>query len=462
ALEVKKSADRETAHVGETVTYTLTVKNTSSIPVKNIKVYDESSGTADLKAYSTEAYRYLGGGRFLVFALAKGESVEIRYSYTVRPSDAGTTIRNVAFAEIPGDPFDPVKPFDPGAPQNPEHRYPSEEVRVQVPQLTGFITLRVPVSSVTVHDTDTGKLLSYTLKPFPKTGISVSKTGDTLIKEEQFSLPLGQSPVYAMPERVKHDGLTWLLDVVSIVRADGLRGDESETVLLTDPQRPEVAPTYTVHNGARTYTLYLAETTFTQEKAKKVDIEYKNLRAKPQAPATYVQEKDGAQTEFKLESIEPLAAPSWRKVEIPATYYGDEGYRFYAGTAEIPYSLQKPVFAGYESELLALVKATPKQYRIKDAYWTDAGFLTDANGARYRRGIYVAEVYAGDWVARYTTGEDTITATAVYTANGSKEQIDYVATGTYAQQSLWQRLTTWQKVLLATLVGVLLVVIGAV
>lgn len=459
-LEVEKSADRQLAHVGDTVSYTITVTNKSVIPLQNVKVRDEHSGAGRIEAADTDTYRYLGDGAFLIYRLDRDASVTLRYTYKVMQRDEGTVLKNVAVAVIPGDPFDPVHPFDPNAPTDPEHSYPSNKVEVEVDvNPVGTIHLYAPqLPRATVQ--------GQPIKPFPKTGLRIGEDG-LLYNEESVEARIGEQPSYEMPETVKHEGKTWTLRDVSITRTDGLTGNETHTVIFEGLDSESVPETYTVENGAVCYTLKLADVTYESAVQKAIAVDYPMSIAQPNVPQTLEREEDGKLVRYTLDNLTRATPYTWRRVELKTRYDGDVGYHFYAGTVEIPYSEEKPVFKGHEQALLALLENSTR-IRIIDSYWTDDAFTANKQGDKHRSGVYVAQVFAADWKAHYTVSTSSFTANALYTADGKCTTVAYSAVGVYERSSLISALLHFFKWIAASpiratvAVGVLLILTGVI
>ena len=90
-LEVTKTADKETFKYGDTVTYTIVVRNTGNVTVKDITVTDELTG---------------GVTPAEPFTLAPNESKTLTAAYTVKASDVtAKTVKNIA-AAAGTDPLD--------------------------------------------------------------------------------------------------------------------------------------------------------------------------------------------------------------------------------------------------------------------------------------------------------------------------------------------------------------------
>ena len=86
--------------LGDTVTYTITVKNIGTVSLSNIVVSDEMAGVQLTQESSWE-----------IASLGAGEvSAPIKVTYTIQESDLGKTLVNVATATVKEDPDVPVKP----------------------------------------------------------------------------------------------------------------------------------------------------------------------------------------------------------------------------------------------------------------------------------------------------------------------------------------------------------------
>lgn len=117
ALLVAKTADKDEAKAGETITYTITVKNDGNVDYKNVVVTDQFlaedgetfvSGAAITKVVigSKTVEVTDGSSSYTIDVLKKGETAIITAEYTVKDTDKGT-ITNVAIAK--GETPDPDK-----------------------------------------------------------------------------------------------------------------------------------------------------------------------------------------------------------------------------------------------------------------------------------------------------------------------------------------------------------------
>ena len=119
-VDVEKEADKHIAKVDEVVTYTLSVKNTTSEPVDNVTVTDTNNFKGEIKAENADKYTYNGNKTWTIPTIAAGETIYITYTYTMQAEDA-TVIENIANVtyskdgtdyNIPSNPVDVEKPDD--------------------------------------------------------------------------------------------------------------------------------------------------------------------------------------------------------------------------------------------------------------------------------------------------------------------------------------------------------------
>lgn len=134
-LTIVKSADKKEVKPGEVINYTLTVTNTGSEDLDNVKVTDKFSGHGDIVVADQDGITYNGDNMWTIEHLPVGAVIEIHYSYTALAEDADAII-NVAIATIPGknpeDPDNPGHGIDPNEPIDPDKDVPSNEVEIPV------------------------------------------------------------------------------------------------------------------------------------------------------------------------------------------------------------------------------------------------------------------------------------------------------------------------------------------
>ena len=119
SLTVEKKADRETAFVGDTITYTITVTNTGDVAINDITVEDDKMPeTVTVKAGVSEATTETAeNGAYTIDTLEAGSVVIITYTYMVTAADAEAgKVANVVTADSDQtkDP-DPEDSDDPGS-----------------------------------------------------------------------------------------------------------------------------------------------------------------------------------------------------------------------------------------------------------------------------------------------------------------------------------------------------------
>ncbi|ATL30672.1 internalin, putative [Streptomyces formicae] len=113
-IEIEKSADKKTAKPGDTVTYTVTVKNTGDGAATGVEVKDDLSGVVDDATYNDDAVARTGGGRAVTQPtysaatkklnwrgdIAAGATVTLTYSVTVgKPPKGDKKLTNSAVSE---------------------------------------------------------------------------------------------------------------------------------------------------------------------------------------------------------------------------------------------------------------------------------------------------------------------------------------------------------------------------
>jgi uncharacterized repeat protein (TIGR01451 family) len=131
-LTVTKTSDVEagnTAKLGQTITYTIRVRNTGNVSYPNVVVEDELAGAV---IQPGAGYSVNADGKAVISELGVGETVDVQATYTVTEQDiiAGQ-IKNVAAAQ--GDPVQGVQPEDKDEEDVPtESRNPKLEVEKTV------------------------------------------------------------------------------------------------------------------------------------------------------------------------------------------------------------------------------------------------------------------------------------------------------------------------------------------
>lgn len=94
-LEIKKTADRKSVKAGETIKYTIVVKNTGNVTLKNVNVVDSlTNGKFETVDGATKANDYT----LIIPELKKGESKTFTFSYKVDEKSTAKEISNTATA----------------------------------------------------------------------------------------------------------------------------------------------------------------------------------------------------------------------------------------------------------------------------------------------------------------------------------------------------------------------------
>lgn len=100
-LEVKKEVDEQyNVKHGDTLTYTITVKNAGARNLTNVEVTDviDAADPSKLEILSGEGYAYNEeSGKIEIGRMEPGDEVVIKATYVVQEADSGNTIMNTAF-----------------------------------------------------------------------------------------------------------------------------------------------------------------------------------------------------------------------------------------------------------------------------------------------------------------------------------------------------------------------------
>ena len=154
---------------------------------------------------------------------------------------------------------------------------------------------------------------------------------------------------------------------------------------------------------------------------------------------------DGHTFTGHLVGIEQTGDYGWVDMEIPATYYGWPDVKgIFLGNLVLPHNDNKPVYEGYETEILTYLGFNNKDYKIVDAEWTGKWEALPGSDMMNRSATFTISVYATGWIARYEEGEDeerTGTVTASYSFEDTASQKDglyhWLVTAHYKPASIW-------------------------
>lgn len=154
---------------------------------------------------------------------------------------------------------------------------------------------------------------------------------------------------------------------------------------------------------------------------------------------------DGHTFTGHLVGIEQTGDYGWVDMEIPATYYGWPDVKgIFLGSLVLPHNDNKPVYEGYETEILTYLGFNNKDYKIVDAEWTGNWEALPGSDMMNRSATFTISVYATGWIARYEEGEEgerTGTATASYSFEDTASQEDglyhWLVTAHYKPASVW-------------------------
>lgn len=156
SVALTKQANKAEAKVGETITYTVTVKNTGNVALTNVVLTDSLKGIA-FNGNDNPGVTYdAAAGKFTVAALAVGETKTFTYTYVVTQADVGKTVSNVVTAED----------YDtPPAEENvivPKHQitgFTKEVVRTE--EVSGLTGITYPAEGETLIVPENGVTLLY-------------------------------------------------------------------------------------------------------------------------------------------------------------------------------------------------------------------------------------------------------------------------------------------------------------
>lgn len=103
-IDVTKSVDDSSPDVGDTVEYTVKIKNTGEKKLTNIKVNDvmkNAAGSIEVDEDDLpKGVEYKGDGKFVIDELDAGKTIIIKYTYKVKNADEDKTIKNTVTVKV--------------------------------------------------------------------------------------------------------------------------------------------------------------------------------------------------------------------------------------------------------------------------------------------------------------------------------------------------------------------------
>ncbi|MBR2490177.1 MAG: DUF11 domain-containing protein [Ruminiclostridium sp.] len=222
-----------TAAKGDTLTYTITVKNTGNVDLTNVKIkdtMDRASGSIHFTGKENVTYT---GGIFTVKALAKGATETISYTYTVLEGDMGNVIGNTVTSSIPDDTDDDDK----------------TETTIDNPGIEVTKSVTLPEGQTTAK---VGDILTYTVivKNTGNTTLTDIVVKDPMMGDDKIidSLVSGAFETITYPYEVKDAdaGKTLPNKVTVTVPGGPTDTDETETPVDPIPNAPGLSVTKSV------------------------------------------------------------------------------------------------------------------------------------------------------------------------------------------------------------------------
>ena len=101
-LELSKTVDKTDAKVGNTITYTITVKNTGNKDLSDVVITDTFNGNGTLSFTNTDNVTF-ADGKFTIKTLAVGKPETITVKYVAASGDANKTVTNTVASELDGN-----------------------------------------------------------------------------------------------------------------------------------------------------------------------------------------------------------------------------------------------------------------------------------------------------------------------------------------------------------------------
>ena len=179
----------------------------------------------------------------------------------------------------------------------------------------------------------------------------------------------------------------------------------------------------------QTLQLQLVEARWIQQPQEKhtgyVDMGYSPTQPNFEETSTFTAE-DGAEFVGHLAKVEQTGDYQWVGTEIPATYHGWPDVKgIYLGNLVLPHNDLKPVFEGYENDILDYLGLDPSTHRITGAAWTGSWQGQPGEDMMIRPAVFDLQVYATGWVGVYEDDAEDQTGVALATYRlGGDENTD--------------------------------------
>lgn len=206
---------------------------------------------------------------------------------------------------------------------------------------------------------------------------------------------------------------------------------------------------YNLTDGT-TVTLHLVTADWMEEEPKSsytgfVDLGYSATRPVANESETITAD-DGYTFTGHLVEVTQSGDYGWVDTEIPATYYGWPDVKgIFLGNLVLPHNDNKPVYEGYETDILIYLGYDPDNSKIVDAEWTDSWQARPGSDMMSRSATFTVSSYVTGWVARYeedeSESESTGNVLASYSFENSASQEDglyhWMITAHYKPASVW-------------------------
>lgn len=221
----------------------------------------------------------------------------------------------------------------------------------------------------------------------------------------------------------------------------------------------DVPPTmeYSLTDGT-TVTLHLVSADWIEEPRSNytgfVDLGYSPTQPKANETETITAD-DGYTFTGHLVGIEQTGDYGWVDMEVPATYYGWPDVKgIFLGNLVLPHNDNKPIYEGYETDILIYLGFNNKDYKITNAEWTGSWEAMPGADMMSRSATFTISCYTTGWIAQYEEAEDaertgTVSASYSFVDSSSVEDGMYhwLVTAHYKPASIWTVLQTAAAVL---------------